>query len=529
MPTLSTRILDSLGWVFGNILLKNAIQFLRVVVLWRILDAADFGLNQMAWLAINMFTLLQDMGFSAALIQRKTDIEAAISITWYTNIAIRAVVYGVLFLIAPQAAAHFQEPELESILRWASLGILISSFGNANEAVLRKNFQFRQVLIVDTGELIVQSVAQIVLALFGFGVWSLVYGSIAAAVSRSLLLWWLAPIRVGKFDVRVAKDMFHFAKHMTVSTLLIWLILHMDNYFVGKFLGAAALGYYTLAFGLAHLIATNVARLFGSVLFPAFAEVGHDRERIRAAWLRAVRYTMLVVLALGVGMIVFAHEIVLGFFPEKGEIAVLPVAILAVFAICRGFGSTLGDLAKGIAKPGILSTVAFWHAVAMAPLLLAVAWAARNLMDFSLDLSSLPLIERSFASAFFLPAEVRVGLAWVSIIVSGTALFGVALSFTLSSREVHFTVREVFQALRPSLTASLALAAAGVASKTLLGWLLPAAHPLVVLGAAGSVAALAYAGTVWFFFPDVHGHLRSLLERRRREPPPDASVTPRRG
>src|SRR5262245_38578927 len=59
MPTLSTKVINSLGWVFSNILLKNALQFVRGVILWRILAPGDFGLNQMAWLAINMFTLLQ--------------------------------------------------------------------------------------------------------------------------------------------------------------------------------------------------------------------------------------------------------------------------------------------------------------------------------------------------------------------------------------------------------------------------------------------------------------------------------------
>jgi PST family polysaccharide transporter len=517
MPTLSTKVLNSLGWVFSNILLKNALQFVRGVILWRILVAADFGLNQMAWLAINMFTLLQDMGFSAALIQRKTDLDAAVSVTWYTNIGIRVVVYGVLFLIAPEVAAHFKQPQLESILRWASLVILISSFGNANEAVLRKNFQFKRVLVVDTGELLVQCAAQISLALLGFGVWSLVFGSIAAAVSRSLLLWWLAPIRLVKFDLRVAKEMFHFAKHMTVSTVFIWLIMHMDNYFVGKFLGAEALGFYTLAFGLAHLIATNVARLLGSVLFPAFAEVGHDLDRIRAAWLRAARYTMLLLLPMGVGMIVFAREIVIGFFREKCEIAVVPVAILAVFALCRGLGATLGDLAKGIGKPRILTTVAFWHAAVMAPLLLLAAAVARNLSDLTLDISSLPAIERGIASAFFYPGEVRIGLVWVSMVVSGTGFFAMALSFTLVSREVRFTTRDVVEALKPPFLAGLAMAAAGWAGKSLFREAFPGAHEFVTLGVAGSMATLVYAAVIWFCFPDVHVHLRELLERRRRE------------
>jgi len=526
MQTLSTRVINSLGWVFTNILARNVLQMLRVWILWKILDARDFGLNNMAWLAINFFTIIQDLGFSAAYIQRKTDLEKAINVVWYTNVGIRVIVYGILFVVAPFIAADMKEPVVSPLIRVGSLCILISSFGNASEVVLRKNFQFRSLLIIETLELVVQIGVQVAFALQGIGVWSLVYGSIAAAAAKSFLLWWFAPVRVGRFDWPIAKDMFHYAKHMTLSTLLIWLIMHMDNYFVGKWLGAAALGFYTLAFTIAHLIATNVGRLLGSVLFPAFSEIGHDPSRARNAWLRAARYSMVVLVPMGIGMIVFSPEIVLGFFPRKCDVIIFPISILAVFALCRGLGATLGDLAKGIGKPRILTRIAFWHALLMVPLLALTASAARPAVEAALGVAERSRAEAAILELVFGRAPMAMGLVGVSVVVSATAFFAMALSFRLLSNEVHFTASEVRRALAPSLVAGAAMAAAGWLTKGALG-LIVDAPPLVRLVLAGGVSGIVYGLVLWFRFPEVPSHLKDLLARRRGEakapakPPPE--------
>jgi len=498
MSSLTSRVVASLGWIFTNILAKNAVQFVRTVVLWRFLSAEEFGLNSLAWMIIGGFTLLQDMGFSQELIQRKTDLDKAVSVTWYANVVIRAVIYGLIYVFAPFLAEHFNQTqakhfdaaEVVSILRVASLAIVISSFGSTNEALLRKNFQFKRVLAVDGAEMTVLTVVQIALAWAGYGVWSLVYGTIVAFSVRSLALWWLAPIRVGRFDVRVFKEMFHFGKHMTLSTLGLWLIKNMDYYFVGRYLGLAALGYYTLAFKLSDLIAVNVVRNLASVLFPAYSELKQDLERLRGAWLRSVRYTMLLVMPMGLGLMLFSREIILAFYPGK-EVVIFPMAILVIFSLCRGVGVPLGDLAKAIGRPKILTQAVIVHILLMGPALyLVTAW-------LGLDLDR--------------------GLIAVSIVVAAAPILAVQVSYRLAARHVKFTAKQVLGALLPSVAAGAFMAAGTLAVKAGLLWVAPGTPALVILVALGSFSCLLYALALLKLFPETARDLRDLFQRRRRK------------
>ncbi len=525
MKTLTSRVLTSLVWVFTNIAAKNAVQFTRNVILWRLLSRREFGLNGMVWIAINGATLLQDLGFQAELIQRKKEIGGAISVTWYANVVIRSVIYVLLYFLSPLVAAHFREPEIQSLLQVASLGIVVGAFGSANEAMLRKNFQFKRLLVVEMVEMVTLTVAQILLAWHGLGVWSLVYGSIFSSLARSICLWWLAPIRLVGFNWRLAKEMLHFGKHMTISTLGLWFIKNMDYYFVGKFMGAAALGVYTLAFKLSELIATNVVRSLASVFYPAFSEVAHDTERLRGGWLRALRYSMLVVTPMGVALMLLSSEVIRSFYPGQ-EIATVPMTILLLFSLCRGIGTPVGDLAKAINKPSILTRAVEIHALLMGPTLYWITsqWTPPIQLDLMGPLNAVTVSNEwqgllmgpvfHCAMGFWQP-ELEWGLIQVSIVVAVTPLFGLAVSLWLTSREVKFTAQQVLGALLPSAVSALFMAVSTLAFKWAWYAALPGTPPLVVLLVLGPFSCILYGLGLILFFPSVAADVRALLGRGR--------------
>jgi len=488
MNTLTSRVITSLWFVFTNIAAKFLIHFGRMVILWRILNRAEFGLNGMAWTAINLATLLQDMGFSQELIRRKHDLAAAISVTWYANVAIRLVIYAAIYFAAPLIAIAFKEPAVVTVLRVAGLCIILGAFGSANEAILRKEFKFRLLTIIDGLEMLIQATAQIVLALLGYGVWSLVYGSIICTVARSVLLWWLSPIRVGRFDTRVAWEMFHFGKHMTISTIGLSLIKNMDYFFVGRYLGKEALGVYTLGFKMSDFIAVNVIRSLGSVLYPAYSEAASDRDRLRGAWLRSVRFSMLFVLPMGVGLMLFCGEIIRTFYKNQ-EVIIVPMAILIVWSLLRGIGSPTGDLAKAIGKPAILTRAVLWHAVIMAPALYVVTG--------------------------LLHLELEGALIAVSSVVAAAPFAGLLVCLIGTSKEVRFTTKQVFGALLPSFASGACMVAVTLVSKLVLGLIWPSVPPAAMLCIVGPLSAIFYALALLRLFPSTATELRQLLDRRK--------------
>lgn len=515
MASLTTRILNSLVWVLSNVVVANGITFVRTMVLWRFLQASDFGLNATIWMVIQSLSFLQDMGFSQALVQRRTDVEAAAAVTWYANFFINLALYVFFFVLAPVIATHFEAPELELLIRVASLTLLVRGVGTTSFALLRREFRFKTILWVNTSELVLATSAQIALAVNGFGVWGLVWGHLAGVALRAALLIKVRPIRLGKPDLQVGREMFRFGKHVTLSALFLWLIKNMDNYFVGKHLGMVALGFYSLAYRLSHLISSQVMRMLGAVLFPAFSEIGNDYGRARNAWLKASRYCMILITPMAVGLMVFAPEIILGFYPQKCGIAVIPTIVLTFFALCRGFGTTLGDLARGVGKPELVSRAASIHMCIMAPALYLAVHAVDGLTALGATMFEPGSPTTLWFTALLAASSLQISLVAVSAAVSGTAIFAIAWTFYECSRETGLTVSTAFRAVVPALGAGgVMVVAAGLAKAAVYSF---SGGRLVALFLAGPLSLVVYAACIWFFYPDVVRELRSILQKRKTD------------
>ena len=93
---------------------------------------------------------------------------------------------------------------------------------------------------------------------------------------------------------------------------------NIDSMFVGRILGATALGFYSIAFLVPNL-PSSTSRLSHSRCSSAFA--AHDRDDLSRAFQIAFRYLWLLTLPVVLILIVFAEPIVLVVFGEKWRAA----------------------------------------------------------------------------------------------------------------------------------------------------------------------------------------------------------------
>ena len=508
MASLTTKVLNSLGWIFSNLVVKNGIQFLRRPVYWLFLSAEDFGLNATVWIAISWMDLLKDAGFSNALVQRKTDLEKAVSVTFWANVVIHALVYLLVFTIAPVVALHYDEPRMTLLLRVTGLVLILRSLGGTNQAWLRKHFRFKVISLVMIAEAIVMTIVTIACAASGLGVWSFVWGTISSSGVRVILLWITCPLRIGGFDLKIAKEMFGFAKHMTLSSVTLVLTRTLPTYFVGRYVGLDACGYYVEAERLASMGSTNVTRMLGSVLFPAFSQIGDDLARLRKAWTQATLYTMVLILPLSLGLLCFSTEIFLTFFPGPLVLAIVPMMILALLSLIRGFGTTLGDVAKGADKPWILTRAATLQLIVAAPLL----WFAVSTPGQILPQTAAAGTVEAF---FQRSGGMELALVLTSVAITLTAFVSTAYSYLMCRREVGFRMPELREALVPGLCAGTVMVLFAFLAK-LTFHALGAGAPLTLF-VVGPLSAAVYGLTIYVFFPNIVGDMKSKMRRRKSE------------
>src|SRR3990172_10700322 len=266
--SLTHRVVVSGFWMFTLRMLQNAFGFIRLIVLARVLLPNDFGLMGIALLTISTLETFSQTGFQHALIQKKGNIESYLNSAWTVSILRGFIIFGVLYLIAPYAATFFNASEAKSVIQVIGISVLIKAFNNLGVIYFKKDLEFNKQFIYEMGGTLADFIVSVSTALILMNAWALVFGLLAGEFSRCCLSYLLHPRRPRlNFDLGKLKELWGFGKWISGSNIFTFLVTQGDDIFVGKVLGATALGFYQMAYRISNLPATDVTHVISQITF----------------------------------------------------------------------------------------------------------------------------------------------------------------------------------------------------------------------------------------------------------------------
>jgi PST family polysaccharide transporter len=341
---LADRTMTALAWRFNARLVTFVLRMVVLVVLARLVSVEDFGLISQALIVIGLAGLVSEIGMGPALIQRQQLTVAHIRVAFTVSLLCGLMLMVVVGWGAPLAGAAFGNPEVVPVVRLLSSCCLFTALGTTASSLMQRKLAFRGLFIVEfTSYLIGYGVVGISFAAWGFGVWALVWGPVSEALLRAVLLYLACPHAVRpSLAPREAGQLFHFGAGMTLSHFLNYAALTGDGFIVGRQLGTAALGLYGRAYQLMKVPMSEFSEAVGSVLFPAYAEIQNEQERLRRASLASVFVSALIVFPTLATLAIAAPELLIGVLGDQWAGAVVPLQVLCVGGVFRTIYS-LGD------------------------------------------------------------------------------------------------------------------------------------------------------------------------------------------
>jgi O-antigen/teichoic acid export membrane protein len=365
------------------------------LILARLLVPEDFGVVAMALIVVNFSQVFWDAGLEKALIQTSALPEQAAHVVFWTNAFLGLVIFVLLFLAAPRLADFFHSPASLAVVRVLGLQVVIASLASVQQALLVREFGFRELFRVRLATVIVSGGFSIPLALFGYGVWALVAGSLSGSLVNLILLWRQSPWRPClSFDWHLARNLYGFGLWVVLEGLGAWFFTWGDNLLVGKFLGAHALGVYSVGWGVANLLFSLVLNPVFPVLYPTFSRLRDNVPVLTETFHRANQVVIALALPLGTLLLLAGPLMVSVFLGDKWQGLGL---ILALVGFMHGMAWLVGinpELYRAMGRPDLnikimLATILYY----LPAYLLAAPWGlvAFTCVRLGLDLTSIPV------------------------------------------------------------------------------------------------------------------------------------------
>jgi O-antigen/teichoic acid export membrane protein len=178
---------------------------------------------------------------------------------------------------------------------------------------------------------------------------------VAEAITSTLLLWFLAQWRPSlTVSPASLRRLGGFAGNVFGENLLYQAGRNLNNLLIGRVLGAAALGTYSLATNVILVPFARIAGPLQQVFFPAFSRMTDDRERIADVWIRATRLVACVSIPALAGLIVLAPDFVAVLLGKKWSEAVPVIQILAVVGMIHSVQTLSGEVLLAVGRAGWL-------------------------------------------------------------------------------------------------------------------------------------------------------------------------------
>ena len=357
---VDTRTLHGMFWAYGSYVVGRSLVLLSVAILAHLLSPSQFGLVAFALTITALLDTISDIGVGQALVVAEDDEQFREKATtaWRLSMLLGLGLTLLTIAASPLAARFFDAPELTALLAVLGLNFFLRGVGATHFAIAQKQIDFRTRTAAELADVVVRGLTGVALALAGAGAWSLVLGYLAGSAAMTATLWSLVAFRprLRGGGLPHVGGLLRFGGGLTALSVLSAITANVDYVFVGRVLGAADLGLYTLGFRLPELLIMNLSLVAGLVLFPAFATL--RPESMTEAFLTSLRYTLMITVPLTVGLSLLASPLTLTLFGEQWRSSIPVMQVLALFAFAVTVGIPAGTVYKSLGRLRVLIVLA---------------------------------------------------------------------------------------------------------------------------------------------------------------------------
>lgn len=352
--SLKHQVVKSLFWMGGMKYSGQLISWITTIYIIRLLDPSDYGLMSLSNSIVFFFIMFSELGLGAALVQTTNLNERRLGQLFGLILFSHFLLSLLIFFGGSMIAVFYAEPELTNIFKALSVIPLLLSLYIIPQNMLLRKMDFRTKSIVDFTASMFQAILTLIMALKGFGVWSLVNGVIGMHII-SLIGYNLYGMKQVRpiFSFTGAADLFSFGSYVTGSRILWYLYYKADIFIGGKLLGVNELGVYSTATSLAAIPHEKVMPILNQIAFPAFSSIQSDIQQVRVKFLKSVRLASLFLFPAFFGLAFIAPGLIPLVLGEKWVAAIVPMQLICLIMPFRALGTLFTPLLNGVSRADI--------------------------------------------------------------------------------------------------------------------------------------------------------------------------------
>ena len=430
--TLARRAGNALLWRSVGLAVEKVVFLVRIFVLARLVDPADFGLVAIGMLSLALMDSLTNFGIVPALVQQPANDKRHLDTAWTLALTRGLIINATIFVVAPFIASAFHQPDATNIIRTLALASLLRAAASIEIATVTRELKFERLVMIRLAAAVSNTIVSILLA-DSLGAWAIVWGAVTGGAVYLFVSYIIAPYRPRlRLQGRATARLMEFGRWIFAISVIGAATDAAIRWIVTDRFDIAALGLFFMATRLAYLPHQLITELVCEVAFPLYAKVRGNAEKTAYAFRAVLISTFAMLVPVCAIFVVVIPTLVSEVLGDRWAGAATVMQLLVLVSMAGSIGDTIVPLLMGIGRPKQVAVLELLQLVVLCP----VAWVLVDrygLAGAGLALLASVLISQILAIRYVMKLVDKpfLGIGGSSLAIGGATLAGTAISLLI--------------------------------------------------------------------------------------------------
>lgn len=292
--------------------LLQGIGLVAAFVLSSFFSPEDFGIYGLVTQIIGLLVFFSDIGFAAALVQKK---EEPTLVEYRTAFTIQQILSWILVavclgIVATGLLQQKTGPAGNWILLSLAVSFPLASLKTISSIMLERRLDFSKLIIPQIAEQLIFQSLLIFLAWNGFGAMAYAYAIVARALLGLVVMWIIQPWSVGlAINQQAVKSLMSYGAKFQLNDFLARIKDQLFFLVLGSYLPLREFGYLNWSKNWSMYPYNLTVQNVMAVTFPTFSRLQHNKQALQKAIEKSLFFITLVIFPLLMGMAVFIYPL----------------------------------------------------------------------------------------------------------------------------------------------------------------------------------------------------------------------------
>ena len=315
--------------------------------------------------ALDTFTAL---GFDVVLIQRQDATKDHYDTAFTLKVILGAVIGGLLVASGDLVASFYADTRLTPIMYVLGANFFVRSLENIRVVEFRKYFRFHLEAVLRLSVKVIGLAVTIPAALALRNYWALIIGMTAMAAFNVALSYVMRPYRPA-FTLRATRDIMNFSGWLVLNSMVFFVRGQVHNFFIGRLLGAPALGTFNMANEIAMMTSSELIAPINRAVYPGYAKLSEDMPALKSTFLDVFSLIAIVTMPAALGTVAIADDLAPLLLGDAWLATIPLIKLIAVCGAFQSLNSNMTYIVLTMGRPRLMTRIAIWEAILIMPMM----------------------------------------------------------------------------------------------------------------------------------------------------------------